>query len=164
MIGIYVLVSLLCHFGPQTYFPSSLASSPEADVFLSAQFGRIDGIKIGSAVLAEGQRVGTVAQIQEREAARRTSDQRASKTGSDEKVLVQLKISPEHRAMLREGTVALLASPLSAAKTQGHTIVELLLPERSSAPVLKDGANISGFSSYKEFWSAETSLSSLIDT
>ncbi|MCB0322801.1 MAG: hypothetical protein KDD69_04475 [Bdellovibrionales bacterium] len=155
MIGIYLLVTLFTQFSPQHLW---VVESGPTEV--SVEFEQLNGIKIGSPVLAEGQLIGNVSRISPIPFGRRGS---ATVTGitlkgpKDEAFVVSVKIAPHHRGLLRKGTVALIKSPLSTSRVAPEAVVELLLPVGHSEPVLKDGASIVGYSSFEEFWSADFS-------
>ena len=153
MIGIYLLFSIITQFSPQNIW--ALADSGPAEV--SVEFERLNGIKVGAPVLAEGQLIGTVSRISNLDPAAATTGIQtvASKSSAFE---VSVKISPRHRGLLRQGTIALIKSPLSASRVHPETVVELLLPTNSNRPVLQPGAHIAGYSSFEEFWSADLTM------
>lgn len=155
MIGIYLLVTIFTQLSPQDFWLAPNNGPTE----LSVKFEKIPGIKVGTPVLAEGQLVGSVVKISSANSSAddnkevKVTQVADNSVKSSQAYRLQVKIAPRHRALLRKGTIALIASPLSTARVQPESVVELLIPI-NSAPVLKEGEAIKGFSSYEEFWSA----------
>ena len=149
MIGIYFLVSILTQFAPQNLW--LLDQSPSE---ISVEFQDIKNMKIGAAVLAEGELIGSVSEIN-------TLDK--SSTGLPTAALgkdsfeVKIKIAPHHRALLKRGTIALIKTPYSISRSTPEIVVELLIPQNASSPNLRDGEILVGYSSFEEFWSADFS-------
>lgn len=140
MIGIYLLVALVSFFSPSS-IPASFTSGPS---HVAVQFEKLNGVKVGAPVLVEGQLIGTVSEI---------SSVDREPTG----YVVLVKIEPAHRALIRQGTVGLITSPLSTQRVRPETVIEFLVPTSAAKPLLRDGESIDGFSSLVEFWSSGTS-------
>ena len=148
MIGIYLLVTIFTQLSPNDLIFASLNGPAQ----VSVKFERIPGIKVGSPVLNEGQLIGTVMSINR--AATNRKENAAAKAGQKEQPCsLKVQIEPRHRSLLRKGTIALIASPLSNARVQTAPVVELLVPV-INAPALQEGEVIRGYASYEEFWSA----------
>ena len=144
-----LFLSLFFFFAPDF---SPFASSPEFNLnstvgpsVISAEFSRLNGLQTGAPVVINGEMIGTVSSI--------LQTQKRSKVVS----LVSLKISPQHRTLMRSGTVAIVSSPLSLSRVQSEIVVKLVLPQGANAPALSDGERIDGYSSYREYARIETS-------
>ncbi len=149
------LVFLLAFFTQLS--PSNLAGfSSLGPTEFSVEFPKLNGIQVGAPVVLQGQLVGTVAGIS-------SLAEGESVTGLSREVrddggyAITVRISPQHRGLIRKGTVALIKSPLSAARVKPEVVVELLLSPKANSPVLKAGDHIVGYSSFEEFWSADLS-------
>lgn len=153
MIGIYLLVTLFTQLAPQNLW---MMESGPAEV--AVEFENISGLKIGSAVLAEGRLIGNVASI-----APISDSTTGIKLASDDSraYRVGVKLSPHHRTLIRRGTIALIKSPLSTARVAPEAVIELLIPSDQGAPMLESGERIVGYSSFEEFWSADFSARGL---
>ena len=141
MLRIYLIVSIFSQF-----FPADSARNSWSEIVgnlgpsqISVSFQEHPEINVGSPVLAEGQLIGKVNSIN------------PAGTGT---FSVEVKIAPNQRMLLRQGTIALISSPLSASRLAPETVVELLLPSDTAAPVLAEGETIVGYSSFEQFWSA----------
>jgi len=143
MVQLLAFMTVLIKFAPASLGFYAL-SGPD---YLSVSFEKLNGVKVGAAVVTEGQLVGAVSDI-------RIPESSESKT-SITRYEVLLKITPRHRQLIRKGTVALIASQLTAMNTQPETVVELLVPRSERLPVLRSGEKILGYSSYEEFWSSD---------
>lgn len=146
MIGIAFLISIFTQFAPQNVWHIQ-----EGPAELSVEFQEINTIKVGSAVIAEGELIGNVSSI---------SPIAATATGLDQEnggYAVRLKITPHHRAILRKGTVALIKTPFSTTRKNPETVLELLIPHDVTSPALIEGDTLVGYSSFQEFWSADFS-------
>jgi hypothetical protein len=160
MIGIYLLITILGQISSQ----NPLLASDLGPAEVTVAFQKLSGISIGTPVVAEGELIGTVSSVsstnKRAEAAGSPAPQEdsvsdASHPGSGSQPFeVRVKIAPRHRNLIRHGTVALIASPLSTTRVQLETVVELLIPTSADSPLHQDGDLIKGFSSYEEFWSA----------
>ena len=153
MLGLFFYVSVFAQIGSQViaFFPVKGPSEIEVE------FEKLSGIAIGAPVLAEGQLVGNVSEIQVQTPEVGSGAALADKYRANNPFYtVKVKIAPPHRNLLRQGTIALLLSPISATRSRPETVVELLFPGvNSKLPVLQDGDRIIGFSSYEDFWSAD---------
>ena len=150
MTIIYLLITL-CQFSPSNFGFLAVAGPQEVIV----RFDKLNGIKPGAPVLAEGQLIGTVDRIR---AESEEKEQVEAKTQADrlsQPFEVVVKIAPRHRGLLRHGTVALISSPMTASRVKPETVIELLIPQDKSQPVLENEAGITGYSSYDSFWSAD---------
>lgn len=154
MVGIYVLMALVSLFAPHSTFsaprvlqaPSVLAAPVQmGPAFLAVQFQQLNGVSVGAPVLVDGHLVGSVSKISEK-----------SSSESNSAYTVQVDINPTHRGLMKEGVVGLITSPLAGVRAKPQTVIEFLLPEKSSGHLLKEGAFILGFSSLVEFWSSDS--------
>jgi hypothetical protein len=141
MIAIYFLISIFTQFSPQNiWLPAHTGPSK-----VVAHFEELQGINRGSAVLLDGHLIGQVSSIT------------AKNPNSDENFAVDLSIAPNYRALLKQGTIALIKSPLTFNRTNPQSVIELLVPDEKEASLLSEGAKIIGFSSFQKFWSADLS-------
>lgn len=140
MIGIYLLVTIFTQFSPQNLW------MVEAPAEISVEFERLNGVQIGAPVLVDGQLIGSVSSIVNKESATQAGITSVS---------VQLKIAPRHRTLVRRGTIALLKHPMSTSRVHAETVLELLLPNSPNQPLLGQNDAIVGYSSFEEFWSAD---------
>jgi hypothetical protein len=149
------LVFLLAFFTQLS--PSNLAGfSSLGPAEFSVEFPKLNGIQVGAPVVLQGQLIGTVANISslaEGESLTGLNKQMDDEAG----YAIKVRITPQHRGLIRKGTVALIKSPLSAARVKPEVVVEFLLSPKTNSPVLKAGDHIVGYSSFEEFWSADLS-------
>ena len=147
MIGVYILIAIFGQFSPANFW-SMLDTNP-SQFELSFRSGKV--IQIGAPVLAEGELIGKVSAI-----GLMTSDAepnlQAKRSKRRESYEVVLRIAPHFRPVLRRGTVALIASPLSTTRVKPETVVELIVPPGKKQPPIANGEEIKGYSSYEEFW------------
>lgn len=151
MLGIYLIVTVLSHLAPQSYWTLPQQGPSE----IAVEFKKTNTLKAGTPVLFEGQVIGSVAGVQsddELELANINSQLSSNITSRS----IKLKISGKHRNLIKQGTIALLSSPLSVARNQSNKVVELIIPPGKQKEVLKEGDSVSGFSSYEEFWSNDS--------
>jgi ABC-type transporter Mla subunit MlaD len=141
MIAIYFLISIFTLFSPQNiWLPAHTGPSQ-----VVAHFEDLQGISRGAAVLLDGHLIGQVSSI------------KSQNSDLDEKFAVALSIAPNYRALLKQGTIALIKSPLSFSRTRPEPVIELLVPKERNSSLLSEGAKITGFSSFQKFWSADLS-------
>jgi hypothetical protein len=160
MIGIYLLITIFGQISSQ----NPLLAPDLGPAEVTVAFQKLSGISVGTPVVAEGELIGTVSSVsstnKRAEAAGSAASEKntvsdASNPGnSSPPYEVHVKIAPRHRNLIRHGTVALIASPLSTTRVQLETVVELLIPTSADSPLHQDGDLIRGYSSYEEFWSA----------
>jgi len=118
----------------------------------SVIFPGLNGIKVGDPVVVEGQLVGTVGKIETILSNNNASNNIRGKNIA-EKYLVDISISTAFKNLVKEGSVALITSPLSTVGAQPENVVELFLP-RNNTTALAEGAKIVGYSSFEAYWSA----------
>ena len=146
MLGFYLLVT----FFAQIALPSTPVVASDANpVQVSVNFEKLNGVTVGSPVIADGQLIGNVSTIVSGDSKLAGKNKRSD--SSDNSYLVQLKISPAHRALLRKGTVGLINAPLCNLRNSPDAVVELIIPSTNSAPLM-DGEKIRGYSSFVDFW------------
>ena len=147
MIGIYLLVTIFSQLCPITQFASSsiwsvptlLTSTPEESLEIQVAFDELNGLRIGSPVLVDGKRVGTVASISQPE------------EGAYE---ISLTITQGAAFTLGTESDALQTSPMSVSRLRPETVVELLSLPGDKGIDLNGGERLAGFSSLEKFWSA----------
>ena len=157
MVGIYLLVAVFTQFSPSNLniFPALSAGPSEVAV----EFDELNGIRLGSAVIAEGQLIGVVSNISS-VGSELSSENQPDLGNNPTSYQLTVRIAPSYRNLLRRGTVALIASPLSRTRVRPETVVEFMLP-LPPQPILKNGESIVGYSSYREFWSADLTKAGL---
>lgn len=117
---------------------------------LAVKLDKLNGIRPGSPVVASGKLIGTVESIVSPEQEGRRADCRYE---------VSIDLTDGSHPALREGTVALVSSPMTPKDSTPDVVVELMVPERGS--ILPVGARIQGFSSFEHFWSASAGATAL---
>ena len=171
MIGIYLLVTVIAQlssYDVSVFLPALFPGVPVASVQsqnreiptaadellrdssaaeIAVQFNKANVISVGAPVVAEGELIGAVSSIS-------SIENKAEQKLNKESCEVKVKIAPRHRELIRRGTVALIASPVSTARVRLETVIELLLPRSHDAPALREGDSIVGYSSYEDYWSA----------
>ena len=147
MLGIYLLVTLFCQLSSESLF-LAFESGPGQ---VAVDFQQLNGITVGTPVIADGQLIGSVARIVSPDDKGKDAAAKQD-AASVSAYTVQLKIAPTHRGLLRRGTVGLITAPVSTFKTSPETVVELILPSKAASPLLKEGDKITGYSSFTDFW------------
>ena len=149
MIGIYLLVNIFAQLSPFTAWIDTVSGPTQIEV----SFDRLNGIKLGAPVLSDGQLVGKVTKIiaEEEEASLQAKDHKSFS--------VEVTLAARHRSTLRDGTVALIAAPLSVKRNKPEAVLELFRPLKNTTAPLKVGSKIPGFASFEEFWSGHSSNS-----
>ncbi len=141
MVGVYIFVAILNHFSPHAIL-SYVYPAPTYAV-LSVSFPKVDGLKVGTPVVVDGERVGSVTDI-------RNESGEAAYT-------VALRLDSRIKAELPQGTVGLITTLVHKAKSSSGAVVELVSPDGPNADdsqlasVNED--KLPGFSSLSEFWS-----------
>lgn len=135
---------------------------------LTISFDQLNGIKVGTPVIAAGQAVGAVDEIlpggghssSPRDANRSSSRSTLPAKGGhdyrgkhDYKVVVSINQSVDSN--VKEGTVALIASPLSTQISFKESVIELLPSRDTNGRPLKDGHSVTGYSSFEKFWATK---------
>ena len=149
MIGIYLLVNIFAQLSPFTAWIDTVSGPTQIEV----SFDRLNGIKLGAPVLSDGQLVGKVTKIiaEEEDTALQAKDHKSFS--------VEVTLAARHRSTLRDGTVALIAAPLSVKRNKPEAVLELFRPLKNTTAPLKVGSKIPGFASFEEFWSGRSSNS-----
>ncbi len=153
MIGIYLLVNIFAQLSPFTAWIDTVSGPTQIEV----SFDRLNGIKLGAPVLANGQLVGKVTKIIAED---EDADAVQVKDAKDHKSFsVEVTMAARHRSALKDGTVALIAAPLSVSRNKPEAVLELFRPLKDTATPLKVGSKIPGFASFEEFWAGRSSNS-----
>lgn len=151
MIGVYLLVTIFAQLSPFTAWIDTASGPTQIEV----SFDRLNGIKLGAPVLADGQLVGKVTKI-----VAEGEEEEAAQTKDHKTFSVEVTLAARHRSALKDGTVALIAAPISVARNKPEAVLELFRPLNDTTTPLKVGTKIPGFASFEEFWSGRPSSNS----
>jgi len=149
MIAVYFLISVFTQFSPQNFWLPVNDGPSEVLV----DFADVKGVSVGAAVLLDGHLIGKVNSVEGGDEVEDSSNQIMQSSN----FTVSLSIAPTYRNLIKQGTIALIKSPLTFKSNAPRSVVELLIPEKKSNELLINGSRIFGFSSYQEFWSADLS-------
>ncbi len=150
MIGIYLLVNIFAQLSPFTAWIDTVSGPTQIEV----SFDRLNGIKLGAPVLANGQLVGKVTKIIAED-----EEADAVQAKDHKSFSVEVTLAARHRSALKDGTVALIAAPLSVSRNKPEAVLELFRPLKDTTTPLKVGSKIPGFASFEEFWAGRPSNS-----
>ncbi|MFN8390516.1 MAG: MlaD family protein [Bdellovibrionota bacterium] len=141
MLGIYLLVTIFAQFSPNFFWAAPTASEP---IEVNVSFDELNGVRVGTTVVADGHVVGTVSKI----------DFKGEGNAKVKPYDVAVKITPQFGLGFHQGTVALQASLMSVSRVHPEPVVELLYPPGESSALLASGGRIKGYSSLEQFWSS----------
>ena len=156
--GLSMDVILLVVISVVQIIPFSVASIEldRADLpKISTKFQGVRELDIGTPVFSKGQLVGRVAAV-------KPIVQVRKQWGDYE---VDLALTEQARNSVADNTVALISSPLVSPKKQPKTIIELVSSsqqksDKKGAPQdsaeKNDSKRIKGFSSYEQYWRADS--------
>ncbi len=122
--------------------PLNMGALTTQQPVLDIEFSQQSTLEIGAPVVLSGKAIGKVVSVN------------LQSTSSKKGFSATVAIESVHRGLVREGTFALITSPLPAYDKPRENVVELFVPKQESAPALKDGKKLKGFASFKEFWTA----------
>ena len=158
MLGMYLIMTLLSKFAPsgEQLVPSALFAQHSVATQLHVRFDRLNGIRVGAPVFADGEIVGNVSNIVVANAEQGAVE--------DAEYSVEVKLNEEIPGDEQSGVVALISCPLSADRENAEAAVELIavprrdLSDRAISPTASKDAltgeirSIVGYSSYEQFW------------
>ena len=149
MIGLYLLLTFMSQFVVGDIV-NTLNDTSSSQTQVVINFKELNGLRVGAPVTMKGEMVGTVLSIKGKQLAAAKDKKPTNKylKASSHEITVSIK---GNNSMLKEGLVALIASPLAIQETKAPSVVELLPPQEKTAKPLVSG-KLNGFSSYKEFW------------
>lgn len=187
MSGIYLLAALFYQLSSGANFFSlsndafpTIQPGPSQMII---RFEKLHSLEVGDPVLVKGQPIGIVESITTLQVERSLSENTFPESGISKvktnnnlnhrqqkkasanlpPCAVQIQISSASRDLLKQGTVALLSSHASttSAKRKYQLVIELFSPTADHSALLPDGTQISGYSSYEDFWSSNASKDGL---
>lgn len=124
--------------------PLNMGAITTRHVSADIEFTQPSSIEVGSLVVHSGKAVGKVVEV------------RVNDAGKNSRT-VRIALQADHSEVLTRGTIALITSPLPAYEKPRESVIELITAAKKNSPALAEGEKLSGFASFKEFWTAPSS-------